>query len=175
MTNIKLNKEYANWLNEVKSKIRSAQIKTALAANRELILFYWELGRDIFEKQKNAKWGAKLLEQLSTDLKAEFSDIQGLSKTNLKYCSRFYQFYSISQQPVDQSQSKELPTIEDSKKLSQQLVDQIPWGHNIQIFTKVKNVEEAQFYIQQTIENGWSRDVLALQLKSDSYPNMRAS
>lgn len=101
MTNIKLNKEYINWLNEVKSKIRSAQIKTALAANRELILFYWELGCDIFEKQKNAKWGSKLLEQLSTDLKTEFPDIQGLSKTNLKYCCRFYQFYSISQQPVD--------------------------------------------------------------------------
>lgn len=169
MTNIKLNKDYINWLNEVKSKVRTAQVKTALAANRELILFYWELGRDIFEKQKNAKWGAKLLEQLSTDLKAEFPDIQGLSKTNLKYCSRFYQFYSISQQPVDQSQNKDLQTIEDSKKLSQQLVDQIPWGHNIQIFTKAKNLEEAEFYIQQTIENGWSRDVLALQLKSSLY------
>lgn len=169
MTNIKLNKDYINWLNEVKSKIRTAQIKTALAANRELILFYWELGCDIFEKQKNAKWGAKLLEQLSADLKAEFPNIQGLSKTNLKYCSRFYQFYSIGQQAVDQLKNAEIQQIETPEKLSQQLVDQIPWGHNIQIFTKAKNIEEAQFYIQQTIENGWSRDVLALQLKSGLY------
>ncbi len=127
------------------------------------------MGRDIYEKQKNAKWGTKLLEQLSLDLKAEFADIQGLSKTNLKYCSSFYKFYSISQQPVDQLQNTELQQIEDAKKLSQQPVDQIPWGHNIQIFTKAKSIKEAQFYIQQTIENVWSRDVLALQLKSDLY------
>ena len=97
MTNIKFNKDYINWLIDVKSKIRLAQIKTALAANRELIWFYWELGRDIYHKQKNSKWGTKLLEQLSADLKTEFPDIQGLSKTNLKYCSRFFQFYSIGQ------------------------------------------------------------------------------
>ncbi len=169
MTNIKLNKDYINWLNEVKAKIRTAQVKTALAANRELVLFYWTLGRDIFEKQKNAKWGAKLLEQLSTDLKAEFPDIQGLSKTNLKYCSQFYRFYSIGQQAVNQLQNKDLQQVKDVKQLSQQLVDQIPWGHNIQIFTKTQNKEEAQFYILQTIENGWSRDILALQIKSGLY------
>lgn len=132
-------------------------------------MFYWELGRDIFEKKKNAEWGSKLLEQLSNDLKIEFPEIQGLSKTNLKYCSRFYQFYAISQQPVDQLQNTEIRQIEDSPEFGQQLVTQIPWGHNIQIFTKTKNIEEAYFYIQQTIENGWSRDVLALQLKSDLF------
>lgn len=169
MTNIKLNKDYINWLSEVKAKIRTAQVKTALAANSELIRFYWGLGRDIFEKQKNAKWGVKLIEQLSIDLKAEFPYLQGLSKTNLKYCSRFYQFYSIGQQDVDQLKSSEIQQVKSFKEIRQQIVDQIPWGHNIHIFTKSKNIKEAQFYIQQTIENGWSRDVLALQIKSDLY------
>ncbi|MBI1183262.1 DUF1016 family protein [bacterium] len=169
MTNIKLNKEYVDWLNEVKSKIRTAQVKMALSANRELILFYWELGRDIYEKQLNAQWGSKLLERLSNDLKSEFNDMHGLSKTNLKYCSSFYQFYSTNQPRVKQHQSEEAQRIEDERKLSQRLVDQIPWGHNILIFTKAKDTREAQFYIQQTIENGWSRNVLAIQLKSDLF------
>ena len=80
-----------------------------------------------------------------------------------------YAIRSYYEQPVDQLQNTELQQIEDAKKLSQQPVDQIPWGHNIQIFTKAKSIKEAQFYIQQTIENVWSRDVLALQLKSDLY------
>ncbi len=128
--------------------------------------FYWNLGREIFEKQQQAKWGAKILDQLSFDLKLEFPDTQGLSKTNLKYCSRFYQFYTIGQQPVDQLQTKDNQV---ANVFVEPLVLQIPWGHNIQIFTKVKNTQQAKFYIQQTIENGWSRDVLALQIKSDLY------
>ncbi len=166
MKNIVINKEYINWLKDVKESIRKARIKTALVANASLVEFYWNLGGNIFEKQKQAKWGAKILEQLSIDLKSEFPDIQGLSKTNLKYCSRFYQFYTIGQQSVDQLQYDEIKQI---NSLIEPLVLQIPWGHNIQIFTKVKNTEQALFYIQQTIENGWSRDVLALQIKSDLY------
>ncbi|PIE79400.1 MAG: hypothetical protein CSA15_03260 [Candidatus Delongbacteria bacterium] len=163
------NKEYIDWLKNIKYKVRTAQIKTALVANRELILFYWNLGHDIFEKQKKVKWGDKLLDQLSIDLKLEFPNIKGLSKTNLKYCLRFYQFYAIGQQPVDQLPNNENGKVDESQKLSQHLVDQIPWGHNIQIFTKSKTLDQAKFYIKQTIENGWSRDVLVLQIKSDLY------
>ena len=165
MTHIKQNIDYINWLTEVKYKIRKTQLQVALAANSQLIIFYWELGREIFQEQKKAKWGAKLIDQLSADLKSEFPDIQGLSKTNLKYCSRFYQFYTNGQQFVDQLKNT----------FSQQLVDQIPWGHNIQIFTKSKSLAEAKFYIQQTLKNGWSRDVLALQLKSNLYSRQGSS
>ena len=143
----------------------------ALAANRELILFYWELGKMISVKLNESNWGDKVLFNLSKDLKSEFPESKGFSERNLKYAKFFYEFYNstIGQQPVAQLQKADKQQIDKTDKLSQQLVDQIPWGHNIQIFTKAKSVEEAQFYIQQTIENGWSRDVLALQLKSGLY------
>ncbi|MBR0572628.1 MULTISPECIES: PDDEXK nuclease domain-containing protein [Pasteurellaceae] len=166
MTEIKTyNTEYTNWLQEIKDSVRKAQVRTALVANASLIEFYWNLGREIFEKQQQAQWGTKILDQLSADLQSEFPNIKGLSKTNLKYCSRFYQFYAISQQPVDQIQLVENKQIDHFMPL----VLQIPWGHNIHIFTKVNHIEQAKFYIQQTIENSWSRDMLALQIKSDLY------
>ena len=156
------NTEYKIWLIEIKSKIRTVQIKAALAANKELINFYFELGKMIVEQQAKAAWGDKLIQQLSHDLAAEFSDMKGFSVTNLKYCKQFFSFYPrhTGQQPVDQS---DLPLI------GQQAVDQLPWGHNILIFTKSKTLDEARFYIQQTHINNWSRDVLAMQLKSGLY------
>lgn len=171
MTNIKLNKDYINWLSEVKAKIRTAQVKAALAANRELVLFYWELGRMISIKLNKSNWGDKVLTNLSKDLKAEFPESKGFSVRNLKYTKYFYEFYhpAIGQQAVAQLQNSELQQVKDAEEIKQQVVAQIPWGHNIKIFTKTKSLEEAHFYIQQTIENGWSRDVLALQLKSDLY------
>ncbi|SEM66324.1 Predicted nuclease of restriction endonuclease-like (RecB) superfamily, DUF1016 family [bacterium A37T11] len=149
--------EYKLWLSEVKTKIRTAQVKIALAANGGLIQTYWELGQMINEKQLKHKWGDKLIDQVAKDLKEEFPDNTGFSTSNLKYCKRFYSFYQteIGQQPVDQFE--DIPLV------------RIPWGHNILIFTKSKNITEARFYIQQTLENNWSRDVLALQIKTNLY------
>jgi predicted nuclease of restriction endonuclease-like (RecB) superfamily len=144
-----LDDEYKEWLLGLKSKIRSMQLKAAVAVNSALIEFYWELGRMITEKQSQTKWGDKLIDQVARDLKTEFPDMAGLSNSNLKYCKRFYTFYQSS--------------------FGQQPVDQIPWGHNILIFTKSRDIDEAGFYIKKTIENGWSRDVLGLQLKSNLY------
>lgn len=186
-----LTQEYKHWLHELKSKIRSTQAKAALAVNSALIHFYWDLGKMISEKEK--VWGSKLINQISQDLKAEFPEIQGLSSSNLKYCIRFYSFYqhSIGQQPVAQLPNttylvenqdfligqQAVDQLENSPFISQQADDQfwqqpvakIPWGHNILIFSKSKDVEEALFYVSQTIENGWSRDTLGLQLKSNLY------
>jgi predicted nuclease of restriction endonuclease-like (RecB) superfamily len=142
--------DYQNWLNTIKQRVQSARLRVALAANRELIQFYWELGAQIAEKQAQSQWGDKLIPQLSADLKKAFPDLKGLSASNLKYCLRFYQFYATV----------------TATPFGQQAVDQIPWGHNILIFTKCSSVAEAGFYIAQTIEQGWSRDVLALQIKS---------
>src|SRR5699024_7636587 len=115
--------------------VKTTQLKTALTVNKELILFYWELGKDISEKMKVANWGDKILRNLSQDLSSAFPNVKGLSLTNLKYCRSFYQFYNfpIGQQAVDQLQS----THNQIAIKSQQLVDQIPWGHNILIFTKI--------------------------------------
>jgi predicted nuclease of restriction endonuclease-like (RecB) superfamily len=146
--------DYQDWLRQIKERIHSARMKVALAANGELIRFYWELGAQIAEKQTHSQWGDKLIPQLSKDLNKAFPDMRGLSTSNLKYCLRFFQFYSDA-----------IATA----LFGQQPVDQIPWGHNILIFTKCNSVTEAGFYISQTLEQGWSRDVLAMQLKARLY------
>ena len=145
-----INTDYKIWINEFKNQVRSVQIKAAIAVNSELIKFYWELGKMISEKQEFYSWGEKLIEQISKDLKEEFPDIKGFSTRNIKYIRNFYAFYNNSE-------------------IRQQLVAQIPWGHNILIYSKSKNIQEATFYIQQTIENNWSRDVLALQIKTNLF------
>lgn len=147
--------QYIKWLTELKTKIRNSQIKAAIAANSVLIKFYWELGKMISEKENI--WGNKLIEQVAKDLQAEFQEMKGLSRSNLFYCKKFYKFYSsaIVQQAVG--------------LLEQPLYMQIPWGHNILIFTKSKDIYEAEFYIDKTLCNNWSRDTLALQIKSDLY------
>lgn len=172
-----LDVEYKNWLIDLKLKIRSSQIKAAMSVNSALIVFYWDLGMQICDKEINAKWGLSFIDKLSKDLKEEFPGMGGFSSKNLRYCRAFFKFYnqpeiwqqavakfdtsnSISQQAVDK-----LPSF----KIIQEAVGQIPWGHNILIFSKAKSLLEAYFYIAETIENGWSRDVLALQLKSQLY------
>lgn len=153
--------EYQAWLNTIKQRIVSVRMRMALAASRELILFYWDLGAMIAHKQAQSQWGDKLIPQLSADLQKAFPDIKGLSASNLKYCLRFFQFYTGAQ-GVSSPGSGTVP-------IGQQAVDQLPWGHNIQIFTKCASVAEACFYIEQTLEQGWSRDVLAMQLKSKLF------
>jgi hypothetical protein len=86
--------DYGLWLKELKAKIRSTQIRAALAASRELILFYWELGGDISRKLEETNWGAKVIDQLAKDLRSEFTDMQGFSRTNLYYVKKFYDVFS---------------------------------------------------------------------------------
>jgi len=168
-----LDKDYKSWLKEVKTKIQSSQIKAAIAVNSALIEFYYDLGKMIVEKQKNSSWGNKLIEKLSLDLKAEFPKLKGFSKTNLKYCKNFYLFYNeylISQQLVDQLQEFDSNDFypHDNDGIIKK-IKQIPWGHNIIIFTKIVDKKEAFYYIQKTISNNWSRDRLAFQIKNKLY------
>ncbi|MCC5938161.1 MAG: DUF1016 family protein [Lunatimonas sp.] len=141
MMEIQSNIEYQDWLKALKEKVSVARVKAALAANKELIHFYFDLGRMITEQQSKAAWGDKLLNQLSKDLSAEFPDLKGFSITNLKYCKQFYQFYQseISQQTVDQLTAFDF---------GQHIVDQLPWGHNVLIFTKSKSKAEAEFALR---------------------------
>ena len=162
MTSLLTNADYVAWLQQIKQRISSARIGVALAANRELIRFYWDLGEMIAAKQLESQWGDKVIPQLSRDLQRDFPDLKGLSASNLKYCLRFFQFYCGAGTKIISSNT-------DINPFSQQPVDQIPWGHNILIFTKCGSLEEAGFYIGQTLEQGWSRDVLAMQLKSNLY------
>jgi predicted nuclease of restriction endonuclease-like (RecB) superfamily len=160
-----MNPEYKQWLASLKLQIRSAQIKAAVRVNVELITLYWSLGHEISKKEKEAQWGDKLIPQLSKDLLLEFPDMKGFSKRNLFYIRQWVLFYnqsSIVQQPVAQ--------------IGQQAVDRlpglfttIPWGHHLQIITKCKDMDEAVFYITQTAEHGWSRNVLLHQIESGLF------
>jgi len=155
-------RQYHTWLQDIKKRVRQAQLKAATFVNTALLEFYWNLGADIVEQQKQAVWGSGFLKQLSKDLTAEFPDMKGFSLNNLQYIKRWYSFYcgslpncgtgcsTITEQPVS-------------------LLVQIPWGHNLTIISKCDTVEQALFYVQKTIENNWSRSVLTHQIESDLY------
>lgn len=153
--NITTDSHYKQWLVDLKSKIQRAQIKAALSVNRELLALYWELGKEISEKEKTTQWGDKIIEQLSEDLLNAFPGIKGFSRANLYFIRKWYIFYSA------------LKTNEF--EFVSQLVRQIPWGHNREIITKCTTTGEAIFYIKQTIQNNWSRSILQLQVESDLF------
>jgi predicted nuclease of restriction endonuclease-like (RecB) superfamily len=157
MDNLLNNNNYTAWLSELKSAIRQRQIKAALAVNSELISLYWDLGSQIVQKQQNAKWGTGFIDQLSKDLKTEFPEMSGFSLSNLKNCRQFYLFYC--QNPKSQQLVGEL----------QSGIFLVPWGHHLLILRKIKNQSDAHFYIQQTIENNWSRAVLEYHIETQLH------
>jgi len=146
-------RHYADFLNQLKQRIRSAQVRAALAVNQELIHLYWQIGHEVLTRQQEQGWGGKVIERLATDLKREFPDMSGFSKTNLKYMRSFAEVYS-----------------ED--EMSQRCVDQLPWRHNIALFTKLKDREARFWYAQKALENGWSRDILVMQIESNLFDRM---
>jgi predicted nuclease of restriction endonuclease-like (RecB) superfamily len=147
---IEIFRDYEDFLRDLKERIRTAQVRAALAVNRELVLLYWQIGRDILSRQQQQSWGAKVIEKLSKDLQKEFPDMKGFSSRNLKYMRTFAEAYPDEQ-------------------IVQQAVAQIPWGHNVRILDKVKSTQERLWYIQSAFEYGWSRNVLEHQIESDLY------
>lgn len=140
-------KEYKTFFKEIKEKILTSQVKAALAVNHELINLYWEIGSKIHLKQKDEGWGAKTIENLAKDLKSTFPEMKGFSLTNIKYMVQF---------------AKEYPEY----AISQQVVGQIPWGHNILLLQKLETLQDRIWYAHKTIEHGWSRNVLLHWLDS---------
>lgn len=163
------NNDYANWLKQIKQRIHSVRMKVALAANSELIALYYEIGAQIVERESSAQWGSGFIDAFSKDLRTEFPDVGGFSAKNLRYCRAFFRFYcdpEIWQQAVAKLASEPLAGVNTDLA---QTITLIPWGHHIQIFSKCSSLAEATFYIAQTIEQGWSRNVLSLQLKSGLF------
>jgi predicted nuclease of restriction endonuclease-like (RecB) superfamily len=153
--NITTDRQYKEWLVDLKGKIQRAQVKAALSVNQELLRLYWELGKEILEKEKTTEWGDKLIEQLSKDLLAEYPGTKGFSRANLYFIRKWSLFYSGLK-------SNEFEFVS-------QLVRQIPWGHNREIITHTTTVDEAIFYVRQAIQNNWSRSMLSLQIESNLY------
>jgi len=143
--------EYHHWLENNKLKIKTAQLKVAVSANAQIIELYWDLAKDILQKQKEAAWGDAILEQLSIDLRLSFPNINGFSRRNLYAMRQWYLFYSSEFEFVPQA------------------VAQIPWGHNRLIITKIKESGKALFYCKAIVEQGWNRDQLELAIKNQYF------
>lgn len=136
---------YAEVLADLNAKVRSAQVKAATSVNRELIALYVDIGRHLVEQHT---WGASVVERLARDLKAEFPEMEGFSRSNLFYMKKVFAAWSGTPGEV------------------QQLVGQLPWGHHLAIVSKLDDPTARVFYLRQAVENGWSRAILTLQIES---------
>jgi|ERR1035437_671028 predicted nuclease of restriction endonuclease-like (RecB) superfamily len=173
-----ISSDYKGWLIELKSKIKQSQIKAALSVNSELIRLYWELGTQIVEKQRKTSWGAGFIDQLSKDLKDEFPDITGFSKRNIELIKQWYLFYRgsfvIAKQAVSYLQNADIEKVISSFEVNDRTtftikLFNIPWGHHILIIQKIKDINEASYYINETLINNWSRSILEYQIETDLY------
>lgn len=141
---------YVTFLDDLKQRVRNARLRASLSVNRELILLYWQIGKDILLRQEVEGWGTKVISRLAEDLRKEFPDMKGFSRSNLMNMKSFAESWPDNQ-------------------IVQQLVGQLPWGHNIRIIQKIKDKEQREWYVQQTIQNGWSRNVLIHHIDSNLY------
>lgn len=150
MNLINLGESYLATLSNIKQKIRSAQIKAVLSVNSEMLCLYWEIGKTILERQQSEGWGTKIIDRLSQDLQKSFPELKGFSPRNLKYMRKF---------------AKSYPDF----TIMQQLAAQIPWAHNMVILDKIDDHSKQLWYIQKTVQNGWSRNVLVHQIEINLY------
>jgi predicted nuclease of restriction endonuclease-like (RecB) superfamily len=141
---------YEELLGQLKERIRSAQIRAGLAVNREMVLLYWQIGRDILQRQAQQGWGAKVIDRLAADLHRAFPDMTGLSPRNLKYMRAFAAAWP--DEPIVQGP-----------------LAQITWYHNIALLEKLRTEAERLWYARATVEHGWSRAVLVHWIESDLY------
>ena len=192
---INMDSEYKKWVEALSRRFKQSQIKAAVKVNREMLAFYWSLGKDIVEMKAESRWGSKLIDALSADLRAELPMVKGFSATNLRYVKRFYALYV----PLFQAQVvtenvfeiegtfptfAKLPQVgeklESAQKISPQvgekiessLIFSIPWGHHKLIIDrcgKEENLDKAIFYVRQTVQNNWSRAMLLNFLDTDLY------
>jgi predicted nuclease of restriction endonuclease-like (RecB) superfamily len=169
------NKEYVSALNSLKEKIRQARLKASISVNIQLLCVYWEIGKEILKQQENAGWGAKIIDLLSQDLIHEFPDMKGLSVRNLKYMRAYAEAYPSFVYGNDYQIDAIMQAVpaqfgnSQSRQFVQATLAQISWYHHTTLLDKVKSPEERLFYIQKTIENGWSRNVMVHQIESGLY------
>lgn len=186
---IHLDSDYANWIQEIKQRFRSARIKASVKVNSEQLRFNWELGRDLVVRKAEETWGSGIVEQVSLDLQNEFPGAQGFSARNLWNMKKWYLFYTSDDNreklqelvaELDQTPAVKLGQIgfmEANEKLQRPVAEFelpsafafVPWGHHIDIVSKCKSIDEAVFYIGRTIQEDWSRPALQNALKADLF------
>ncbi len=136
---------YAEWLAELKGRIHRAQQRASLSVNRELVLLYWQIGRDILDRQAEQGWGAKVIDRLAHDLRAAFPTMRGFSSRNLKYMRAFAQAWPDA-------------------AFVQAVLAQLPWYHQLALLDKLDSADDRHWYAAQAMEHGWSRNVLAVHI-----------
>ena len=141
---------YTQLLDEIKGRVRAAGYRAGLAVNRELVMLYWHIGRRILAAQRREGWGAKVVDRLAEDLGRAFPDMRGFSARNLKYMRALAEAWP-------------------KESIVQQLVAQLPWGHNVRLLDYVEDPAEREWYVRAAIEHGWSRNVLVHQIEGELY------
>ena len=190
---VTIDKEYVQWINDIKKRYRKAQIKTALKVNSEQLLFNWQLGRDLVLRRAEEKWGKGVVEQLSLDLQREFPGVKGFSARNLWLMKQWYSFYAVNydvsgliehlEKGITVSGEKLHQVgaeIQEPQKLHQpgaemvfpSIFSYVPWKHHILIISKSKTIDEALFYIKRTVEEGLSRNALDNSIRADMYHSL---
>jgi len=142
--------DYPEFLDGLKERIRAARLRAAIAVNSELVMLYWGIGRDILQRQQRQGWGAKVIERLSADLRREFPEVKGYSARNLKYMRALAEAWP-------------------DEVIVQEALAQITWYHNLTLLEKLSSYEERLWYVRKTVEHGWSRNILVIQIETKLY------
>ncbi|MEX3937256.1 YhcG family protein [Paraburkholderia phymatum] len=150
LTTDALGDDYRNWLAELKQRVEQARQRAAMSVNRELVTLYWQIGRDILERQQRQGWGARVVDQLARDLKAAFPDMRGFSPRNLKYMRALAQAWP-------------------EPEFVQQPVAQLPWSHVVTLLDKLDDRDQRHWYAHKSLEHGWSRSVLSMQIETGAH------
>jgi predicted nuclease of restriction endonuclease-like (RecB) superfamily len=145
-----LPKDYAEALEKIKRRIQQERLRVVLSANSAMVVLYWDIGRLILERQRRSGWGAKVVDRMAHDLQQAFPDMRGFSPRNLLFMRSFAEAYADA-------------------AIVKQLVSQIPWGQIVRLLQRVKEPRAREWYIRQTIQYGWSRSILQLQIDGRAY------
>src|SRR2546422_2911453 len=138
---------YDEFLRGLKERIRTAQVRAALAVNRELVLLYWRIGQDILERQSESGSGSRVIDRLATDLRSAFPDMRGFSPRNLKYMRAFAAAWP-------------------DRGIVQGPLAQVPWYHNIALLERIRDEKTRLWYAEETVRHGWSQPILCLQIEN---------
>ncbi|MCA3147564.1 MAG: DUF1016 family protein [Burkholderiales bacterium] len=166
--------DYSVVLADIKQRVRHAQARALLAVNAELIRLYWEIGALINSRQAQEGWGSAVIPRLSRDLHNELPDEKGFSERNIKRMLAFYRAYpelEFVPQPVAQSEpARKVP--QAAALFLWPLMQSLPWGHHVELMAKVKDLPTRHWYMQAAVSNGWSRNVLLMQIESAAHQRL---
>lgn len=191
---------YVQWMADIKQRFRQSQLKAAVRVNTAMLEFYWSVGRDLVALRAEERWGAGVVKQFALDMRQAFPNETGFSYSNVKYMKQWYSFYyervTKGQRPVGQIRHQagdQLEVVEKNQQVAGQIetlkkgqqaagqlemleiFGRIPWFHHVQIISKCQSLDEALFYINKVVEEGWSRSRLENQIAANLFGSQGAA